>query len=138
MRQLPDCSNAKSRTARGVEKAEPNGNVDSDYNHGGSSTDICIDSLVPRQGLKRRGWSLWHRTRGSGSDRDPHKRDFSLASPANLLRLAAALSIDSLEARASAPPRRFYGFDANDQDMEVPRVVRANRRGVQHALHWVR
>jgi hypothetical protein len=32
------------RGARGVEKAELNGQVDSDHNHGGSSTDICITS----------------------------------------------------------------------------------------------
>ncbi len=38
------CLNVKSKRSAWCRKAELNGNVDSDYNHGGSSTDICITS----------------------------------------------------------------------------------------------
>jgi hypothetical protein len=41
---LSDCLNAKSKRSAWCRKAELNEDVDSDYNHGGSSKDICITS----------------------------------------------------------------------------------------------
>ena len=39
-----DCLNAKSKRSAWCTKAELNDHVDSENNHGGSSTDICITS----------------------------------------------------------------------------------------------
>src|SRR5713226_7649573 len=63
--------------ARGVEKAELNGNVDSDYNHGGSSRTYVLhrtgcsqeDDQLLRQGCERSGApgrQDWGNTMGTG------------------------------------------------------------------------
>src|SRR5437660_4841390 len=63
--------------ARGVEKAELNGNVDSDYNHGGSSRTYVLhrtrcsqeDDQLLRQGCERSGSpgrQGWSNTLGTG------------------------------------------------------------------------
>src|SRR6266513_6192220 len=114
--------------ARGVEKAELNGNVDSDNNHGGSSRTYVLhrtgcsqeDDQLLRQGCKRsgspgrQGWGNAMGTRrldkdsSSALDRGDGSNDFhrlDLRSPTST-RAAGEGSASADAARPSLRPRR--------------------------------